>query len=100
MAQLMRDCSRPSDILCRNGGEEFLILLPNVGIKEASQIAERLRTHLAARQLHGVNGITVSAGVAQWPASGPDVGQVFQAADEALYAAKQQGRNRVVVHAA
>lgn len=99
MAQLMRDCSRPSDILCRNGGEEFLILLPNVGIKEAGHVAERLRTHLAERQLHGVNGITVSAGVAQWPTCGADVGKVFQAADEALYAAKQQGRNRVVVHA-
>ncbi|WP_313465281.1 diguanylate cyclase domain-containing protein, partial [Achromobacter sp.] len=100
MAQLMRDCSRPSDILCRNGGEEFLILLPNVGVKEASQIAERLRARLADRPVHGVSGITVSAGVAQWPSCGPDIGQVFEAADEALYAAKQQGRNRVVVHGA
>ncbi|NMK49856.1 sensor domain-containing diguanylate cyclase [Achromobacter sp. Bel] len=99
MAQLMRDCSRPTDILCRNGGEEFLILLPNVGAKEASHIAERLRKHLADRPLHGVSGITVSAGVAQWPSCGPDIGQVFLAADEALYAAKQQGRNRVVIHA-
>ncbi|MBB1593082.1 diguanylate cyclase domain-containing protein [Achromobacter sp. UMC46] len=100
MAQLMRDCSRPSDILCRNGGEEFLILLPNVGAKEASQVAERLRGRLADRSLHGVSGITVSAGVAHWPSCGSDIGQVFQAADKALYAAKQQGRNRVVTHAA
>ncbi|WP_454674165.1 diguanylate cyclase [Achromobacter pestifer] len=98
MARLMRTCSRPSDILCRNGGEEFLILLPNAGTKEATQVAERLRNRLADRPLHGVDGITVSAGVAQWPSSGLDVGQVFQAADEALYAAKQQGRNRVVTH--
>lgn len=100
MAQLMRDCSRPSDILCRNGGEEFLILLPGVGAKEATNMAERLRKHMAERQLKGVGGITVSAGVAQWPSSGPDVGQAFQAADAALYEAKQQGRNRVVTHAA
>jgi diguanylate cyclase (GGDEF)-like protein len=99
MAQLMRECSRPSDILSRNGGEEFLILLPGVGTKEAATVAERLRKHLAGRRLHGVDGITVSAGVAQWPSSGPEVSQVFQAADAALYAAKEQGRNRVVVHA-
>lgn len=99
MAQLMRECSRPSDILSRNGGEEFLILLPGAGTKEAATVAERLRKHLAGRRLHGVDGITVSAGVAQWPSSGPEVSQVFQAADAALYAAKEQGRNRVVVHA-
>lgn len=98
MAQLMRECSRPSDILSRNGGEEFLILLPGVGAKEAANVAERLRTRMADRQLQGVEGITVSAGVAQWPSCGPDVGLVFQAADAALYAAKQQGRNRVVMH--
>jgi len=99
MAQLMRDCSRPSDILSRNGGEEFLILLPGVGTKEAANVAERLRKHMAGRRLHGVDGITVSAGVAQWPSAGAEVSQVFQAADAALYAAKEQGRNRVVVHA-
>lgn len=100
MAQQMQTCSRPSDILCRNGGEEFLILLPGASTKEAAQVAERLRKHVADRELHGVVGITVSAGIAQWPSSGDDVGQVFRAADDALYAAKQQGRNRVVVHSA
>ncbi|WP_447919820.1 sensor domain-containing diguanylate cyclase [Achromobacter aegrifaciens] len=100
MAQLMRDCSRPSDILCRNGGEEFLILLPDAGAKEAAGMAERLRKNLEARRLSGALEITVSAGVAQWTPDGADVDLVFQAADAALYAAKQQGRNRVVMHAA
>lgn len=98
MAKLMQECSRPSDVLCRSGGEEFLMLLPNVGMKEAARVAERLRLHTADRPLHGVPGITVSAGVAQWPSCGAEVEQVFQAADAALYAAKAQGRNRVVVH--
>lgn len=98
VAQLMRDCSRPSDILCRNGGEEFLILLPGVAPTEAAIVAERLRGRIAARDISQVGGITVSAGVAQWPAAGPDVAQAFHAADAALYAAKQQGRNRVVLH--
>ncbi|KGD86864.1 diguanylate cyclase [Achromobacter sp. RTa] len=98
VAQLMRDCSRPSDVLCRNGGEEFLILLPAAGMKEAANMAERLRKSLEEHRLHGTAGITLSAGVAQWPSAGPDVGAAFRAADEALYAAKQQGRNRVVAH--
>ena len=100
VAQLMRDCSRPTDILCRNGGEEFLILLPGVGVKEAAGMAERLRKKTEAHRLSGALEITVSAGVAQWPAGGADVEMVFQAADAALYAAKQQGRNQVVTHAA
>jgi diguanylate cyclase (GGDEF)-like protein len=98
VAQLMRDCSRPSDILCRNGGEEFLILLPGVAPTEAAIVAERLRGRIEGRDISQVGHITVSAGVAQWPAAGPDVAQAFHAADAALYAAKQQGRNRVVLH--
>lgn len=98
VAQLMRDCSRPGDILCRNGGEEFLILLPGVAPTEAVIVAERLRQRTAERDFPQVGGITMSAGVAQWPTNGPDVVQVFHAADAALYAAKQQGRNRVVLH--
>lgn len=98
MARVMRECSRPSDILCRNGGEEFLILLPGVGADEAAHVAERLRAHIALRPLQGGSHVTVSAGVAQWPSCGPEVDQAFRAADAALYAAKQQGRNRVVMH--
>lgn len=98
VAQLMRDGSRPGDILCRNGGEEFLILLPAVAPTEAVIVAERLRQRIAEREIDPVGGVTVSAGVAQWPSSGPDVVQTFHAADAALYAAKQQGRNRVVLH--
>lgn len=100
VAQLMRDGSRPGDILCRNGGEEFLILLPGVTPSDAMIVAERLRQRIAERDSHLVGGVTVSAGVAQWPTSGPEVTQAFHAADAALYSAKQQGRNRVVLHAA
>ena len=100
LAQIMRECSRPSDVLCRNGGEEFLMLLPGVGAREAANVAERLRAHIAQWEVRGASRVTVSAGVAQWPSSGPNVDEAFRAADAALYAAKQQGRNRVVMHEA
>ena len=48
MAQIMRECSRPADVLCRNGGEEFLMLLPGAGLKEAGLVAERLRKRVEA----------------------------------------------------
>lgn len=99
MADLMRQCSRPSDVLCRSGGEEFLMLLPNAGAKEAASVAERLRKHTAGQPLSGVDGITVSAGVAQWTTATGDVAPTFKAADAALYAAKKQGRNQVVMQA-
>ena len=66
MAQIMRECSRPADVLCRNGGEEFLMLLPGAGLKEAGLVAERLRKRVEARPMPGIGGITVSAGVACW----------------------------------
>ncbi|SEI45736.1 sensor domain-containing diguanylate cyclase [Achromobacter sp. NFACC18-2] len=100
MAQIMRECSRPSDVLCRIGGEEFLILLPGVAPREAANVADRLRVHIASRELRGASRVTISAGVAHWTSSGPDVDETFRAADAALYAAKQQGRNRVVMHGA
>ncbi|WP_313621606.1 sensor domain-containing diguanylate cyclase [Achromobacter sp.] len=100
MAQIMRECSRPSDVLCRSGGEEFLILLPGVGAREATNVAERLRRHVAQWKSQGASPVTVSAGVAQWPTGGRNVDEVFRAADAALYAAKERGRNRVVMHEA
>ncbi|MFG0229017.1 diguanylate cyclase [Achromobacter sp. 413638] len=97
MAQIMRECSRPADVLCRNGGEEFLMLLPGAGLKEAGLVAERLRKRVEACPMPGIGGITVSAGVACWQDFGAEPAQAFAEADAALYAAKQGGRNRVVL---
>ena len=91
---------RTGDAVYRYGGEEFLVLLPEQSIETAGLAAERLRNAVEALGLpHPAGGVvTVSAGVAQLHdgASRPD--QVFELADQALYRAKENGRNRVEVH--
>lgn len=97
LAQLMRSCSRDADVLCRSGGEEFLILLPNASPAAALKIAERLRQRVEHTDMSGVGRITISLGVAHWPLDASAVEQALKIADAALYKAKQGGRNRVVV---
>lgn len=98
IAQLMRDDSRDTDLLCRNGGEEFLILLPGIDTANAALIAERLRVQVAAEVFDEVGTVTVSLGVAHYPTYHADPQQALRLADKALYMAKEQGRNRTVVH--
>jgi diguanylate cyclase (GGDEF)-like protein len=98
LAQLMRETSRENDLLCRNGGEEFLILLPGLDTAAGAQVAERLRVRVEGFDMPPVGRITISLGVSEWPASHPDQRQALDLADLALYRAKQQGRNQVVTH--
>ncbi len=69
IADQMRRYSRDSDILCRAGGEEFLLLLPGISTDSARQAGERLRQHIADHPFEPVGTITVSLGVAHFPAS-------------------------------
>lgn len=98
IAQLMRDDARDTDLLCRNGGEEFLILLPGIGVTDAAGIAERLRRQVAAEVFEDVGTVTVSLGVAHFPSYHDDPQQALRLADKALYMAKEQGRDRTVVY--
>lgn len=95
LAQHMRDCARADDVFCRVGGEEFLILLPKADQQEALQVAQRLRQQIAHADMSPVAGVTISLGIASWPASSADVAQVLKQADQMLYLAKRKGRNRV-----
>jgi diguanylate cyclase (GGDEF)-like protein len=92
------------DTVSRYGGEEFALLLPETTGPGAKAVAERLRAAVAAEPIavgEGVSlAITVSVGVAVFPADAADEGSLLAAADRALYAAKQWGRNRVVEAAA
>ena len=98
IASILAAGCRAEDIVCRYGGEEFTILLPNTEYSRAAELAERLRTTIEARQfLHrntAVN-VTCSFGVADLPSSIPP--SIIELADSALYSAKESGRNRVEV---
>ena len=94
VATLLREATREVDFVARYGGEEFLILLPETGMSEALDISERIRTRIAAEVFHGRH-MTVSIGVAEFPLHGENADQVVGAADEALYEAKREGRDKV-----
>lgn len=99
MARLLHDAVRQSDLVARYGGEEFALLLPETSLHNAARLAERLRTSIADLRLSWEGDpipFTVSVGVASIEAeSGADAHALVAAADAALYAAKQGGRNRI-----
>jgi two-component system, cell cycle response regulator len=102
-AQLL-ETVRSGDLICRLGGEEFVVAMPGVDVTEAARIAERARRTTESRDfgLDGAAGavsITVSIGLAQWQ-EGWDPAQLYRRADRALYLSKAAGRNRVTQDAA
>jgi len=86
--------ARPHDVAARVGGDEFLMLLPDCDVDAGRLVAERVLAAVATAV--GPHGVTASIGVAAAPTHGRTRGAVVRSADEALYAAKAQGRNRVV----
>jgi diguanylate cyclase (GGDEF)-like protein len=91
---------RASDTIGRFGGEEFLLILPHSTARQAGGVANTLRGLIAdydfpARALQPLGALTVSGGVAEFPAHGSSVSSLLRAADHALYQAKRTGRNRV-----
>ena len=93
---------RGSDIVCRYGGEEFCVALPEASLENAQAKAEEIRRALEAFDLEYCGKplkISASFGVAVYPKHGTDTDTLLRAADEALYQAKNAGRNRVVVYA-
>jgi two-component system cell cycle response regulator len=88
--------SRATDVVARSGGEEFVVLMPGTELKNATLVAERLRSSLASSLIEPLTeSVTVSIGVAEW-ASGEGAETFLQRADRALYEAKRRGRNRVI----
>jgi diguanylate cyclase (GGDEF)-like protein/PAS domain S-box-containing protein len=96
--KLLTNNARASDIICRYGGEEFLLVLPGLTAEGAVGRAEQLRQAMAATPVsHGASQIRVTAslGVASFPLHGRTTDELIAAADRALYSAKADGRNRV-----
>jgi len=100
LAQVLRGCFRKSDLTARWGGEEFTVLLPHTDPANAQALAEKFRSRVEATPFgeEGQNlSVTISAGLAYFNAAMEDEGALLKAADKALYAAKEAGRNKVVV---
>jgi diguanylate cyclase (GGDEF)-like protein len=98
VAAALRGCARDTDFLCRYGGEEFAFLLPRTPLGGALTLAERARQALAALRVgpRGQLRVSASMGLAGLPHRAVHTPEaLLQAADEALYRAKAQGRNRV-----
>ena len=99
IAQLLNKRVRSSDFFARYGGEEFVMLLPETTAEEALKLADNLRESIKSCSFHYRGEdvrVTVSCGISNFN-QGDTVDQVFERADKALYAAKDQGRNRCVL---
>jgi diguanylate cyclase (GGDEF)-like protein len=95
--QLLRDNARADDIVCRYGGEEFAVILPQIEAGALATIAERVRALVESLPAPADGAkVTISIGGAIYPDDGATVDALFQVADERLYQAKREGRNRVV----
>lgn len=104
VAQILQGNVKGRDLPARIGGEEFVALLPDTPLQGACVLAERIRTTIAAGRVRRNNGelignITLSIGVAHHQA-GETLKAFLERADQALYAAKNSGRNRVSVYGA
>jgi diguanylate cyclase (GGDEF)-like protein len=91
---------RKVDIFARYGGEEFSVLLPETKIADARVIAERLRHHTSQEPIsteHGLLSVTISLGIAVFEGATMGLEELLEHADQALYKAKESGRNRVYV---
>lgn len=99
LAQVMREKLRKSDISCRYGGDEFVLVLPDSSVADTQQRMEQICVVMKEKQIR-LDTITVSAGIAAASEKCSTAAELLQAADMAMYAAKQAGRNRVVVYQA
>ncbi|MBT8081583.1 MAG: diguanylate cyclase [Gammaproteobacteria bacterium] len=101
LADSMQAAFRAADIPCRYGGEEFAIIMPDCPVEGASRATERLQAEFSAlckaRGLPGADGVTFTAGIANYPADADTAVDLIERADQRLYKGKRHGRNRVML---
>ncbi|UWM62329.1 sensor domain-containing diguanylate cyclase [Enterobacter sp. CP102] len=95
LSRTLEACSRKDDFVFRWGGEEFVILLPRTSLDAAMQVAETIRAAVARITIPGLPRFTVSIGVARHN-QGESIDDLFKRVDDALYRAKNNGRNKVL----
>lgn len=101
LAETVTRQSRHGDFVCRYGGEEFVLVMPNIGIETARERAEELHEVINSMNIpYGIFNLstTISMGVAMYPEHGQTKEELLRAADKAMYIAKNTGRNRVVFY--
>jgi len=102
VADALRKTARAQDVVCRYGGEEFLVICPDTGATAAYQAAERMRVSVESLRMLAPDGrhmpLTLSIGVAGKGEGIADMNALINRADDSLYAAKTQGRNRTVLN--
>jgi diguanylate cyclase (GGDEF)-like protein len=94
-AETIRTTCREIDFAARYGGEEFTVILPETSLAGAVQVADRIRENIAAQQFPGIGTVTASIGVSNYPVNALNKTDLIRVADQALYAAKREGRDRV-----
>lgn len=104
VAARLKGCVRGSDLACRSGGEEFVVVLPGADAHTAERVGERIRKTMAAKPFLAAPGchlpITVSVGASGLTGTEDTVQELLKRADRALYRSKREGRNRVSLSAA
>ena len=99
VAKILGSAARKVDLAARYGGEEFTLILEDSDADGGRQIAERIRTEIEALRIpneeHGDVAVTISMGISSYPRDGEEKDELITHADQALYLAKQTGRNRV-----
>jgi len=103
LSELVQEYTRKTSVVARYGGEEFIVLLPGISAADAFKYAERLREAIAShpfphRESQPFEFLSISGGIATFPEHERSIQGVIRLADEALYKAKDSGRNRVTVH--
>ena len=97
VADILKETLRAADVAARYGGEEFAVLLPQTTSSEAAAIAERIRQRIERTEFPK-RKVTVSIGIASVSAEIESADEIVNAADNALYDAKNQGRNNVQIY--
>jgi diguanylate cyclase (GGDEF)-like protein len=95
ISEIMREAARPVDCVARYGGEEFVVMMPDTGPTDALELAEHIRARVAAKKFTG-RKMTLSIGVATFPEDADSAEGLISIADEALYQAKREGRDRSI----
>lgn len=103
ISEIIQECVRASDIAARYGGEEFMVIAPETSEDKAKILADRIRKRVEEREFElgetqPLGRLTVCVGVAGFPETTTSAQELIEGADEAMYKAKAEGRNRVVLH--